>query len=262
MYSLIPLFLILFSLLVIVVIVGRKFPALANLDVNTIPEEKETKFKEYIAGKRIKRRISQWTSQISKFFKKFTEGWGGMWERAYKKLEKIKEEESDKGKEGKEKKEERIRRLFNELEELDSKEDFEKCESKLIEIIGLDSKNTAAFEELSDLYFENKKYREANQTYKHTLKLLNKKDVDKRAEMYFNLALVHKEAEELSEALEKMAGALKLSPNNPRYLDTMLEISIMKEDKTLAKSTYDRLAGVNPENKKLEEWKKKIEEME
>lgn len=262
MYSLIPLLLIILSLLVIMVIVGRKFSTLANLDVNSIPEEKEAKFKEYIAGKRIKRRVFKWTSQTSKFFKKLTEGWSEMSERMYDRLKKIKEEEAEEVGEGEEKKEERINLLFKELEELDKKENFEKYESKLIEIIGLDSKNTTAFEELSELYFENKKYKESIQTYKHTLRLLDKKDVDKIAEMYFNLAIVYKESDKLSEAREKLAEALKLSPNNPRYLDTMLEISIMKEDKTLAKSTYDKLAEVNPENKKLEEWKKKIEEMD
>ena len=94
------------------------------------------------------------------------------------------------------------------------------------------------------------------------MRLLGKNDIDKKAEIYFNLALVHKEADQLSEAREKLSEALKISPNNPRYLDTMLEISIMKKDKILAQSTYDKLAEVNPENKKLKEWERKIEEME
>jgi hypothetical protein len=55
--------------------------------------------------------------------------------------------------------------------------------------------------------------------------------------------------------------ALEIEPNNPRYLDTILEISIIKKDKVLANETYKRLKEVNPENQKLAEIKEEIAEL-
>ena len=57
MYNIIPLLLILVSLSVIIVIVSRKFSVLASLDVDSIPAEKEAKFKERIISNRLKRNI-------------------------------------------------------------------------------------------------------------------------------------------------------------------------------------------------------------
>ncbi len=55
MYDIIPLLLILISLTVTIVIVTRKFSVLAALDVESIPAEKEAKFKERIISNRLKR---------------------------------------------------------------------------------------------------------------------------------------------------------------------------------------------------------------
>lgn len=262
MYNLLPLIFIVLALAVSIVIIVRKFPAIASLDVDTIPEEKEARFKEQIVGTRIKRNFVKWTSKATKFLKwsnhKILDGANKLYNKLVDVKESYNEEESASGEEQQVK----IDELFRELEELDHKEDFEKCESKLIEIIGLDSKNVRAFEMLGDIYYENKQYAEAKRTYEHVLRMLKSGDRELKAGINFDLAHVSKEKENLDEALKYVREALRYAPNNPRFLDTMLEISIMKKDKILAKSTYERLAEVNPENQKLEEWKKKMEEIE
>jgi hypothetical protein len=58
-----------------------------------------------------------------------------------------------------------------------------------------------------------------------------------------------------------MKKALKIEPNNPRYLDTMFRISIIIKDKVLAFEAYDRLSKVNPENQKLAEFKAQLAEL-
>jgi predicted Zn-dependent protease len=244
------------------VIIGRKFSALANLDVDSIPEEKETKFKEQMAGKRIKKNLTGWSVHIGKYFRGLHKRGGGFFSRTTERLEQAKQRYTEEKERAEKSKEERVAEAFRELEILDIDEDFERYESKLIEVIGLDSKNTYAFEELADLYFDHKRYKEAEQTYEHLLKLLEtSEDEHKMAEILFDLALVAKEENKAAKALKNIQKALKLVPNNPRFLDTMIEISIMNKDKTLAKSAYDKLAEVNPENQKLEEWKKKIESL-
>jgi tetratricopeptide (TPR) repeat protein len=262
MYNIVPLSFIFLSLVVMMVVIGRKFSALANLDVDSIPEEKEAKFKEQIAGKRIKKTLFGWGSRAGNRFKNIYSRSGGLLSKTTDRLEQLKKEYAKEATNEKRSKDERVAEAFRNLEALDAKEDFDEYESNLIEIIGLDSKNTEAFNELADLYFDNKKYKEAEQTYDHLLKLLESSEDDhKRAEIYFDLAFVAKEEGRLVKALKNMQKALKLAPNNPRFLDTMIEISIMNKDKTLAKSAYDKLAEVNPENKKLEEWEKEIEKI-
>ena len=67
---------------------------------------------------------------------------------------------------------------------------------------------------------------------------------------------------ELETACENLREALDLEPNNPRYLDLILDLSIMKKDKEEASRYFEKLAAVNPENQKLADWKEKIDSLQ
>ncbi len=261
MYNLIPLILIIASLIVIIVIVSRKFSLLANLDVDNIPGEKEAKFKENIAGTRIKRNLVKWNSKFSQVFSGAFQGLNSSLKNWYDKLFQIKENYEQQISAHKESQDEKITRLFREIEELDPEEEFEAIENKLIEIVGLDSKNVNAFEKLGDLYFRNKRLQEAKETYEHILKLIPDEDVAKQADIYYDLAVTAKSRDNWKFALENIQKAFSLAPNNPRYLDIMFEASIMNDDKELATTAYDKLSEVNPENKKLEDFKEQLENL-
>ena len=162
-------------------------------------------------------------------------------------------------------KQKQIRKLWAEAEEALKKEDEVKGEEKLVEIISLDQKNLNAFFKLASLYDSQKKWPEARQTYEYALKLARQhKDREEISgdisaqEVYFSLAKVEKEAADLSEALENIREALEIEPNNPRYLDLILDLSIIRKDKNLAQECLAKLAAVNPENQKLEEWEEKV----
>ena len=66
----------------------------------------------------------------------------------------------------------------------------------------------------------------------------------------------------LDESLEYTRQALDAEPNNPRYLDLILDLSIMRKDKNLARISWEKLSAANPDNKKLPEWLAKIEALE
>ncbi|HMB66134.1 MAG TPA: hypothetical protein VKO42_04615, partial [Patescibacteria group bacterium] len=118
MYNLIPLILIIASLIVIIVIVSRKFSLLANLDVDNIPGEKEAKFKENIAGTRIKRNLVKWNSKFSQVFSGAFQGLNSSLKNWYDKLFQIKENYEQQISAHKESQDEKITRLFREIEEL------------------------------------------------------------------------------------------------------------------------------------------------
>jgi predicted Zn-dependent protease len=82
------------------------------------------------------------------------------------------------------------------------------------------------------------------------------------SEIRFSLARVSYELGLMDEALEYTRQALDAEPNNPRYLDLILDLSIMRKDKNLAKSSWEKLSAANPDNKKLPEWLARIEALE
>ena len=81
------------------------------------------------------------------------------------------------------------------------------------------------------------------------------------AAIYFDLAIVDKAMDNFDGALASINKAYKLERNNPRYLDTKLEISIIKKDKISALEAYENLVKVNPDNQKLADFKEKIDEL-
>lgn len=264
MYNLIPIILILISLSVIIAIAVRKFSALASLDVENIPAEKESMVKERIISTRFKRNIIKWSSKILTVLRFTSEKGGVLFKLIFNKLIELKNRYAKEEVLEIEDKEEKIAKLHKESQELIKEEYYQEAEKKLIEIIGLDSKNSASFKSLGELYYQIKKHEEALETFKHVLKLIQEDkaaDPGQEAEIYFNLALTHKEKESFQEALAELKKVLRIEPNNPRYLDTALEISIIKKDKSMALDAYEKLKEANPENKKLDEWKRKIKNL-
>ncbi len=283
MYNIIPLILILISLSVIIIIIGRKFSLLASLDVESIQSEKEAKFKEQIISSRFERSLVKHYNKIKDLLNPLFQNIRNILRSFFEKLVETKEKYKNIKKPEAVDINQKIAQLFVEAEDLKKKDDIEGAEKKLIEIIALDSKNVDAFRNLGRLYFENKNYNEAKQTFEHILKLLetdkevqdyfiktSKGDYNvdsdnsillKLPSIYFDLALTCQALEDFDVAILNLKKALEIEPNNPRYLDTLLEISIIKKDKGLAIDTLEKLKKANPQNQKLLEFEKRIDEM-
>ncbi|MFA5886629.1 MAG: hypothetical protein WC863_02500 [Patescibacteria group bacterium] len=269
MFVIISIILFSAALLVILFIVIRKFPALAILDVVNIPGEKEAKFKEEIMKARVERDLARWTGSFSRVWLYLIKRFSAFLRLRQGQLKKLKNSYQVNLKLPWLEKQKKIKSLLLAAQEALKKEDEVGAEEKLVEVISLDQKNLAAFFALGNLYYKQKKLAEARQTFDYTLKLArqNKSDLGdssdvKVSELHFCLASVEKESDNLEEALENMHEALEREPNSPRYLDLILDLSIMKKDKELAQAFLTRLAAVNPENQKLEEWKGKIDKIE
>ena len=290
MYNIIPLIIILISLLTIIIIVARKFSVLSSLDLESIPAEKEASMKERIISSRLKRNFIRWGSRAMRIIRPAGVATADFFKWSYNKLSEIKE--GYKGEEhiSESGLKEKTEQLFVEAEELKKSNDFPSAEKKYIEIIGIDSKNINAFKNLAQVYFELKNYEEAKQIFEHILKLKDD-DVEaygglaeiakekghfneardeylkslninnERSQTYFDLSLVYKAMENMKEAMDNIKKALSIEPNNPRYLDAMLDISIINKDKAAAFNAFDKLKNANPDNQKLEEFNKKIDEL-
>jgi tetratricopeptide (TPR) repeat protein len=261
MYNIVPLILILISLSVIVVIIVKKFSALANLDVDNITAEKEAKFKEQIIGKKLKRNIIRHLTKFNKIIKPlgikinhfFQWGYGRLHDlkQGYKDNEELADSDIDA----------KVKKLFFKAEEFRKQKDLTEMEKIYIKIIGLDSQNIRAFKDLAQVYAQKKEYKEAKQTLKHILKLNKDDEVYERSQIYFDLAIIYNEEGSMDSAKENLDYALQIEPNNPRYLDLIIEINIINKDKESAYGAYKRLKEVNPDNKKLTELKNRINKL-
>lgn len=259
MYNIIPLVIICVSLLVILIIVARKFPALANLDVENIPAEKEARFKEKIVQSRLERFLAKWKIRLARVFKFLGAKIAGLFQWLLNRLSEMRRNYAvEKAPVTIEEKSEKVKVLFAQNSEFDDKDNFEDKEKTLIKIIELEPRNIEAFRSLGSLYFANKKYEEAKPAWAHALKLLGESEPDVQADIYYNLALLYKEVLDNEGALETIKMATRISPNNPRYLDALVEISIINKDKNSALEGVGKLAEVNPENGKLKDFEEQI----
>ena len=261
MYNIIPLILILISLSVIIIILARKFSALANLDVDNIPAEKEAKFKEQIIGKRLKRNIVKYSAKFNNLIKPAGIAVSRFFKSSYKKLHELKDNYKNREVLTDDDAANKVDELFKEAGEPEKQADLSVLEKIYIDIIGLDSQNIKAFRELAQIYFKRKEYEEAKQTLEHILRLGENEEIYERSQIYFDLALILRGMENLGKAIENMKHALRIEPNNPRYLDFMIEISIINKDKISAFDAHKKLKEVNPDNQKLDEFKKEIDEL-
>jgi len=252
---------------------------LANLDIETIQSEREIKVKEQIISKRLKRNFFRYFSKLTRVIKPIGEGVSTFFKWSYKKLIEFKdnynkEDEIVNGDRGKV-----VAKLFSEAEDFIKEEDLNGAENRYIEIIGIDSKNIKAFKNLGRLYFDRKNYNEAKETLEHALRLLEKdyeeasmeggtkeegetENINSQiAAIYVDLSEICQAMEDYEEAQKAIGKALKIEPNNPRYLDTKLEISIINKDKASALDAYDKLKEVNPDNQKLDDFQTQIKEL-
>lgn len=273
MFNIIPLVLILLSLSAIIIVVVRKFSILANLDLDSIQIEREARFKEQIIGNRIKRNWLRHYKKVEGVISPLFSWLGNFLKDRYKKVVEYKENNESLKKNVKVESEETIvdpvDKVFFEADECIRNEDLDGAEKIYIKLIGNDSQNIRAFKALGELYLTRKSYVEAKQTMEHAVKLSENSlsgnedgfNEHQLAGMYFDLSVISKEIESYSESINYINKALSIEPNNPRYLDTKLDISIINKDKDSAWKVYKRLAEVNPENQKLEDIRKQIEEL-
>jgi len=261
MSNIFPVSLIVISVIIILMIVIRKFPQLAILDVENMPQEKAERIKERLIKNRLERDLSRWNSKFSEVWKFLSKRFNFLFSWLTK-LRAEREKYRDIKQSAQITKEEKIELLLGQARELaktGETDDLNEAETKLIEVASLDKKCLPAFSELGNVYDRMKKYPEARQTYLYCLRLLEFKDDKKEeAEINYQLSQVNKELGGLDESLNNVIESLKIEPNNPRFLDAMLDLCVLRKDKALAEETLKRLNEVNPENQKLADWREKI----
>lgn len=248
-------------LLLLIFITVRHFPALAILDVDNIPEEKEERIKEKIIKSRIRRKFFFWTkffNRLAELFNKLLDSWRIKLNELQDRQRQRLEAKSLFGASLAEKN----KWLFSQADDFIKQENWAEAEKKLIAVISLDDKNFSAFFKLGEVYRLEEKWQEAKQTLLYAAKLAEvyPAEIDRYelAKLNYSLALIGQGLNDLAGAIDNLLKSLEIDSNNPRYLDLMLDLCIMKKDKGLALRFLEKIKEVNPDNKNIPIWEEDI----
>ncbi|MFA6423760.1 MAG: tetratricopeptide repeat protein [Candidatus Magasanikbacteria bacterium] len=280
-------------------VIWKKIPQLSNLDVDNLPQEKTSRKKREIITKRIEAhsrearvKLGEKLRPVDKIWREFQlkfRVYVGKIERLihHEDMIKTKQEQSLLTVE---EKESRLKNLIQDGENNLSLENLDKAERIFIAAIKIDVKSASAYRGLAEVYLKKGAVEEAKQTFAFLLQLEPENDavMVRLAEMaeaennideaieYYQRAMVANDSlsprfAHLAELLlkvgqplvakEAVIQAVELEPQNPKYLDLLIETAILCQDKKLAGDAYQNLRLVNPENSKLADFRHRIEKI-
>ncbi len=288
------------SLGVVLFIVVRKFPQMANLDIDNLPEEKIYQKKKQIINKRIDESSNALKKKVVAFLVPLRKKiWGqiqlqfriyvGKIERLlhHEEVLKIKLENQEASPQDREQK---LAQLIADGEQYLKLEEYDQAEERFIAAIKNDAKSVSAYKGLADTYLAKNAIEEAKQTYQFLLKINPNDDTvfvklaeiaeeqnnleeaiqcyqqavllnDSFSPRFYHLAELLSKVDQPQVAKESILQAVELEPQNPKYLDFLIEIAIICDDKALATKAYNDLRLVNADNQKLPAFKDRIKHM-
>lgn len=304
MFNIVPLFLIIVSLGVIVVIIARKYPELTLLDLDTIPDRKEKQIKKEILGRKASKRAKDQQIKILQRLIPVKNAWK-RWQSSFRlyvrqlrydvetrknptriAIESTSFATKNLLSEGEKTIDDILKKGKRALEE----RKFQEAEISFIRAIEIDKKNVFAYEGLGDVYAEQGQFEEAKETY-FFAKKLDLQNVslllklaslaeqseawtqaigyyeeailvdDANASFFAKLAELFLKARQVSSAFEAINQAVELRPKHLPYLDTLVEISIIMQDKGHAEEGIYAIRMIDPEYNRIELFKDRIAEM-
>jgi len=247
------------SLIVIGWLVFQKWTDLRVLDPESIPESMSKKKKQELLKNRIERTGLKYAKKAQKdVFRPLGISMQGIFRRFAGKLTAAERRyQQEKHKQATDDGDLRvIDQLIDEAQKLMDEEVWDLAEKKLIQVIGLDARSPQAYELLGRVYLAIKDYESAKETFVF-LNKLSPKD----ASVIASLGEVGQKLGDFESAAEYFEQAVQISPKNPKYLDLWIDSIIATDDVHQAMTALDRLIEVNPDNKKIPEFEKRIEEI-
>lgn len=241
-------------------IVLRKWRVLTTVDVAAMPEVQMRKKKYTLIEQRLNRKMQSGGKSAGSVFVAIGQVFTGLFKTIFDKL--VEQErkyrmaglEASEG--GAEKTRQKVSALLQEGRVHFKEGNIVEAENVFVDVVRLQPNETEAYSVLAQIYMKKKEYENAIETLKHLRKLDSEQQ-----QVYFDLGCAYEEAGELENAVESYKTAVELEPKNPRNLDALLKAAIEVEDRFMARDALRRLKEADPENGKIEELQKKIDEL-
>ena len=268
------------SIGVIIFIVLRKFPTLSAIDTSDMQDEKQNKLKKDIMAERLARKLVERFGFIKNMSVPAWRVTKRVVKDLYSNIHTLeKQYRLTRTEKARSSVPTRIveRDIALEAQKYFKDGNLQKAEDAYISLIGYNEKNIDAYEGLAEVYFAKKEFDHAKKTLNYLLQIKEKnienepkkknnkgkkaisEDEREIAFHHFELGEIHEKNGDREKALRSFKEALKLDKKNPKYLDRLIESSIMQENKLLAQKTLDTLKEVNEDNTKLRDWQRRVD---
>ncbi len=278
------------SLLIMFFIVIKKVPQLKIIDPEELDVYKEEKIKRNILNKKFKRDVDFFYKKILQILKPISNHFSKNINKLYKYLHSLEHKYRTKLVktyfDDKISLESQVLIHMEKADDFLKNKEFNKAETEYIDALKIDVHNLDIYKKLADLYFQNKDYDKAKETYEYILRIKeddysysrlgdiskNRGDLNQAINNYsksvainsnnpmhyYNLAKINLKLEKIEDSLNNINRALNMESDNPKFLDFLLDLSIIMKDKDLANKTFRRLKESNPDNNRLLEIQEKI----
>lgn len=248
------------ALIGLIIVIVRKFPHVASLDLKSLPTHVQKEIKTALMEERLERKIKEvgkkFLGRTNTLQKRISEQFEKLQKKVKEWEEKYKEAHKPLTAEEREKNRQKVAQLIDEGNVFLKDENFAEAERKFIEVISIDHKNIPAYTGLTEVYTHQKNWQNAEETLLFLLKMNPKDDV-----LHLEIAVVLQERDKMKEAMDHVKKAVSLNPKNPKNLTALIEASLTYGEKFTAKNTLKKLKETNPDNQKIPEWDKKIADM-
>lgn len=259
-YYIVPAVVGVASVLVIITIYVRKIPQLRTLDLEAMPEHRQRLKKNMLIQDRFSRKVRSSTTIVKRVVVPILHAVETLFKGLYQRLLKLEESykvAANAGIKGDDENQQHSAAvLIQHANTLLTENKYAEAEKQYIAAITLNRSATEAYRGLVKIYTEQKNTTHAVET----LQFLTQLDSSDET-AWQNLGDIYKSTSKLDDALDAYEQALKASPNNPKNLDAYIEIAILNKLKYKAQSALDRFMDVNPENQKIAEYQKQIDQL-
>lgn len=293
--ELIALAVLVLAVIGIAILIGRKFPTLAAIDVQaTLGPASERK--TALVEQRLKRKVDSWRSRLTTASQPSVAKVTQWFEGAQRRLTDLQHEYRVRSlpvmlnRRQQRKVQSEVESLLQQARLFRDEQEHAAAEEKALQAIRLDMRSVAAFEFLGALYLDTKQYQHAKEVYRYLLKLEGDSDALreqlaqadlgegnvtaaehelKRAvelnatvmRYHLELAQVERQLGNLAAAFEQIQEAVRLEPNHPKVLDEMIEISLGYGKREFAESALLKIKSTNPDNQKIAEWEERLQSL-
>lgn len=280
------------SVLGLAILIGRKFPTLASIDVpavsGAIAERKHSLIED-----RLRRKVVSIWGKVTERSAPVATVTGKVWNAAHKKLVDLEHEYKVRSlpvflsRRQRNKVDKEISSTLEQARAMLEDMEYQAAEEKTMQAVRLEPRSVPAFELLGEIYMATKEFGHAKEVYQYLLKLTGDSDAiyehlgqadvaaghleEARDELqqavdlnrtvalyHCELAQVYTALNDANKAFNSIQEASRLEPNNPKVLDQYVEISIAAGKKQFAEDAVARIEAVNPENSKIVPWREQI----
>lgn len=271
--------LVVISLLVISVIVLRKFPQLTLIDTESLPMERDAAKKKEIIRERAERVAAAHGRRVRNFAVAIFERAQERFRHAYRRLLILERQYRMEKPATPEAAADKIATLLDSARTAQLEGEFEVAEKRYIEVLSMNLRSHDAYWGLGALYLEAKRYEESKETFAYLVRMLRKESrcvhnesgapgeraceasAEAHADIamgWFDAGLAASAGGDVSYSRQAFERAVAFGPANPRHLDLLIEACIMEGDKSRAAQVFAQMQAANPENNKLESMAERI----